>query len=47
MGRLRKIKNDLELIQSSNYYFKTLSKNKNQNYLDIGMGKGDFIINMA
>ncbi|MBQ2349272.1 MAG: tRNA (guanosine(46)-N7)-methyltransferase TrmB [Mycoplasma sp.] len=47
MGRLRKIKNDLELVQSSNYYFKTLSKNKNQNYLDIGMGKGDFIINMA
>lgn len=47
MGRLRKIKNDLELVKKSEYYFKTFPKNKTKNYLDIGMGKGDFIINMA
>ena len=47
MGRLRKIKNDLELVKSSKYYFKELPKNKKLNYLDIGMGKGDFIIKMA
>ena len=47
MGRLRKIKNDLELVKKSEYYFNSLSKNKSKNYLDIGMGKGDFIINMA
>ncbi len=47
MGRLRKINNDLELVKNSKYYFKNLPKNKNQNFLDIGMGKGDFIINMA
>ena len=47
MGRLRKIKNDLELVKKSKYYFKTLPKNRAKNYLDIGMGKGDFIINMA
>ena len=47
MGRLRKIKNDLELVKNSKYYFKNLPKNKNLNFLDIGMGKGDFIINMA
>lgn len=47
MGRLRKIKNDLELVKSSKYYFKELPKNNKLNYLDIGMGKGDFIIKMA
>ncbi len=47
MGRLRKIKNDLELVKSSKYYFKELPKKNKLNYLDIGMGKGDFIIKMA
>jgi len=47
MGRLRKIKNDLELVKSSKYYFKELPKNNKLNYLDIGMGKGDFIIKMT
>ena len=48
MGRLRKIKNDVELVKSSNYYLKTnpISNNK-LNYLEIGMGKGNFIINSA
>ena len=48
MGRLRKIKNDIELIKSSDYYLKTtIVSNNGINYLEIGMGKGNFIINSA
>ena len=48
MGRLRKIKNDFELIKSSDYYLKTTPVSNNKlNYLEIGMGKGNFIISSA
>lgn len=55
--RLRKIKGAYDVIKKSNYYidnpkdykghFKDLFKNNNPINLEIGMGKGDFIINMA
>ena len=48
MGRLRKIKNDVELVKSSDYYLKINPiPNNKLNYLEIGMGKGNFIINSA
>jgi len=48
MGRLRKIKNDIDLVKNSDYYLKTIPVPNNElNYLEIGMGKGNFIINMA
>lgn len=48
MGRLRKIKNDIELVKSSDYYLRTNPiPNNKLNYLEIGMGKGNFIINSA
>ena len=53
--RIRNIKNADELINNSNYIIKenykgklhTLFKNNNPIHLEIGMGKGDFIIDMA
>src|SRR5574344_754700 len=55
--RLRKVKNALEIVESSPYYisnpgdykasFAELFGNNNPICLEIGMGKGDFIIGMA
>lgn len=55
--RLKKVKNALERIESSTYYVKypkenlkkwqAVFKNENPIHMEIGMGKGDFIINMA
>ena len=55
--RLRNVKGANERIEQSKYIikdytnykgkFNTLFKNKNKIYIEIGMGKGDFIINMA
>lgn len=55
--RLKKVKNALERIESSTYYVKypkenfkkwqAVFKNENPIHIEIGMGKGDFIINMA
>ena len=55
--RLKKVKNALERINNSTYYVELLQKNKgnwksvfeNENpiHIEIGMGKGDFIIGMA
>ena len=55
--RLRNVKNANEILMSSKYYlteperfygdFSTLFGNKNKIMLEIGMGKGDFLINMA
>lgn len=55
--RLRNVKGAKEKIESSNYIindyknysgkFKNLFQNDNPLYVEIGMGKGDFIINMA
>lgn len=55
--RLRNIKNAQDIIKKSNYLienpnnhksnFKSLFKNDNPIYIEIGMGKGDFIINNA
>lgn len=47
MGRLRHIKNDTEIIKKSKYYFDAPLKNHNKNYLEIGTGKGDFLISNA
>ena len=53
--RLRNVKNANEIICKGKYYinnpyeykgcFSKLFKNKNPIYIEIGMGKGDFIIN--
>ena len=55
--RLRNVKGANERIEQSKYIikdytnykgkFNTLFNNKNKIYIEIGMGKGDFIINMA
>ena len=55
--RLKKVKNALEKISASNYYvnlpeankgnWKQLFPNQNPIFLEIGMGKGNFIIEMA
>ena len=55
--RIRNIKNKEEILNNSNYYVKDPKKNKgkwskvfnndNEIHLEIGMGKGDFIIEMA
>ena len=55
--RLRNVKGALDIIEASPYIiknpkdykgkFKTLFDNKNPLYLEIGIGKGNFIINMA
>lgn len=55
--RLRNIKNANEILEKSKYYLKTpeeykgrfseLFKNNNNIMLEIGMGKGDFLIGMA
>lgn len=55
--RLKHVKGAKEIIESSDYIIKNpekykgkynqLFKNKNDIHLEIGMGKGDFIINMA
>ncbi len=55
--RLKNVKGAKEIIGSSNYIIKNpkdykgnfnqLFKNKNEIHLEIGMGKGDFIIGMA
>lgn len=52
--RLRKIKNALELLQNNKYIINTeeilaneIFNNNNEIHLEIGTGKGDFIINMA
>jgi tRNA (guanine-N7-)-methyltransferase len=55
--RLRKVKNALDIVESSNYViknpeelkgkFKSLFNNDNPIHLEIGMGKGDFVIGMA
>lgn len=49
--RLRNIKNAEEIVNNSRYTIKEIEKdifnNNNPIYLEIGMGKGDFIINNA
>ena len=55
--RLRKVKNALEILNESKYIisnpeefkgeYKKVFKNNNPIHLEIGMGKGDFIIGMA
>lgn len=55
--RLRKVKGATEIVKNSNYTinsylelkgnFKSLFNNNNSISLEVGMGKGDFIINMA
>lgn len=55
--RIRNIKNKEEILSNSSYYVKNPEKNKgkwskvfdnkNEIHLEIGMGKGDFIIEMA
>ena len=49
--RLRNIKNADEIVNNSKYIIKEISENNFNNnnplYLEIGMGKGDFIINNA
>lgn len=55
--RLRNVKNAVNIVNNSKYVitepviykknFKNLFKNDNPIHLEIGMGKGDFIINMA
>ena len=47
MGRLRKIPNDVEKVKSSPYYFDEIIKNNFPNEIEIGMGKGIFIITKA
>lgn len=44
--RLRNIKNAAEILNASDYYLKVDQKISNC-YLEIGMGKGDFLIGMA
>ena len=49
--RLRNIKNADEIVNNSKYVINEIDdnifKNNNPIYLEIGMGKGDFIINNA
>ncbi len=55
--RIRNLKNTQEIVDNSTYLlnnpkeykgkFKTLFNNDNEIHLEIGMGKGNFIINMA
>ncbi len=53
--RLRNVKNALETLNNSKYFIQTNNQNKWQEYfhnnnpicLEIGCGKGDFLINMA
>ena len=55
--RLRNVKNALKIVNESNYVinnpesfigkFKELFNNDNSIHIEIGMGKGDFIIGMA
>lgn len=55
--RLRNVKNAKEIVENSQYsinepknfkgYFKDIFKNNNPIHLEIGMGKGNFIIGMA
>ncbi len=55
--RLRNVKNALEIVKSSEYtinnpeqykgHIKDLFNNNNPIHIEIGMGKGDFIIGMA
>lgn len=55
--RIRNLKNTQEIVDNSTYLlnnpkeykgkFNTLFKNNNEIHLEIGMGKGNFIINMA
>lgn len=55
--RLRNVKNAKEIVSSNEYvindpcsykgHFKDVFKNNNEIHLEIGMGKGDFIINNA
>lgn len=48
--RLRNIKNADEIVNNSKYTIKEINNNFDNNnpiYLEIGMGKGDFIINNA
>ncbi len=47
MGRLRRIKNDVELVNNSQYYFHNNFINHQPLYLEVGMGKGDFLIKHA
>jgi tRNA (guanine-N7-)-methyltransferase len=51
MGRIRSNSNALSLISKSNYLIKEIKpnffNNKKQLHLEIGMGKGDFIIQSA
>lgn len=47
MGRLRKIPNDLKIAQGSKYYFDKLFDNNKPNHIEIGMGKGNFLIQSA
>lgn len=47
MGRLRRLKNDIELVSSSNYYFNKAFNINQPLSLEIGMGKGGFIIKHA
>ena len=47
MGSLRKIPNDIEKVKSSPYYFDKIIKNDFNNEIEIGMGKGIFIITKA
>ena len=55
--RLRNVKNAKEIVESSNYViknqedymgkYKEVFNNDNEIHIEIGMGKGDFIIGMA
>lgn len=47
MSRLRRIKDDDKKILLSPYYFQKPLDNKNPNHIEIGMGKGNFIITNA
>ncbi len=48
MGRLRRIKNDVEKVKLSPYYLlHPVHYNDKINYLEVGMGKGNFIISQA
>lgn len=47
MSRLRRIKDDDKKIKQSVYYFIKPINNNNPNHLEIGMGKGNFIITKA
>ena len=55
--RLRNVKNAYNIVNNSNYVikneeeyigkYKSLFNNDNEIHIEIGMGKGDFIIGMA